>query len=337
MGNQISQAFPPAATFTESSLPSASLSGKVFIVTGASAGVGKELARLLYSLDGTVYLAARSKERGNAAISWIRSAHPESKGRLEFLYLELADLESIKPAAEEFLAKEKRLDVLFNNAGVMVPPQGSKTKQGYELQLGTNCLGHYAFTKLLTPLMVQTAKSGEVGSVRVVWVSSSAVLGAPTGGVDMANLDYKKDKFAFQKYAVSKAGNVLHALEFRNLYEKEGIVSVSLNPGNLNSELKRHTGLVGEVFARLFTYPPVSGAYTEFFAGLATEVKSLKQNEWGETVLKLPFVRITADERTVIPFGRVSGLRHDVAEAGREGGKAAEFWKWSDDQVKSYL
>lgn len=283
MGNQISQAFPPTATFTETTLPSGSLKDKVFIVTGASAGVGKELARLLYSLHGTVYLAARSKERANAAISWIRESHPDSKGRLEFIYLELADLESIKPAAEEFLSKEKRLDVLFNNAGVMVPPQGSKTKQGYELQLGTNCLGHYAFTKLLTPLLVQTAKSSEAGSVRVVWVSSSAVMGAPTGGVDLDNLDYHNDKFAFQKYSVSKAGNVLHALQFRNLHEKDGIVSVSLNPGNLNSELSRYSGWLGQLVVLLITYPAVNGAYTEFFAGLSPDVKGLKQNEWGKS------------------------------------------------------
>ena len=164
----------------------------------------------------------------------------------------------------------------------MVPPQGSKTKQGYELQLGTNCLGHYAFTKLLTPLLVQTARASEPGSVRVVWVSSSAVLGAPSGGVDMQNLDYHDDKFAFQKYAVSKAGNVLHALWFRRLYEKEGIVSVSLNPGNLNSELARYSGWLGQLVVRLLTYPAVNGAYTEFFAGLSPDVKNLRQNEWGE-------------------------------------------------------
>lgn len=319
MGNQISQMFPPAAAFTESQVPSGSLKDKVFIVTGASAGVGKELARLLYSLHGTVYLAARSSERTNAAISWIREAHPDSKGSLTYLYLELADLESIKPAAEEFLAKEKRLDVLFNNAGVMVPPQGSTTKQGYELQLGTNCLGHYAFTKLLTPLLVQTAKTSEAGSVRVVWVSSSAVMGAPSGGVDMANLDYRNDKFAFQKYSVSKAGNVLHALQMRNLHAKDGVLSVSLNPGNLSSELNRHSGLLGVVIVKLMTYPAVNGAYTEFFAGLSPEVKALKRNEW------------------VIPFGRISALRKDVAEAGEEGGTAQKFWDWSEEQVAKYL
>jgi NAD(P)-dependent dehydrogenase (short-subunit alcohol dehydrogenase family) len=282
MGNQFSQAFPPTPSFTEASL-STSLKDKVYIVTGATAGVGKELARVLYSLNGTVYLAARSKERATAAISWIQESHPSSTGRLEFLHLELADLESVKPAAEAFLAKEKRLDVLFNNAGVMVPPQGSTTKQGYELQLGTNCLGHFAFTRLLTPLLVQTARSSAKGNVRVVWVSSSAAhVGSPTGGVDMQNLDYKSDKYSFQKYAVSKAGNVLHALEMRRQFEKDGIISVSLNPGNLNSELSRHSGWIGVLVVKLITYPAVNGAYTEFFAGLSPELEALKQNEWGE-------------------------------------------------------
>jgi retinol dehydrogenase 12 len=87
-----------------------------------------------------------------------------------FLRLDLDDLTTIKKSAEEFLAKETRLDVLWNNAGVMIPPQGSKTKQGYELQLGTNNVAPFLFTKFLTPLLVETAKSATKGSVRVLWV-----------------------------------------------------------------------------------------------------------------------------------------------------------------------
>lgn len=234
MGNQFSQAFPPTPQFTESSLPS--LTGKVYIVTGSSAGVGKELARLLYSLNATVYIAARSASRSNAAIAWIKSQHPSSSGKLVFLKLDLNDLDGIKPSVEEFLEKEGRLDVLFNNAGVMIPPQGSRTKQRFELQLGTNCVAPFLFTKLLTPLLVKTAKTSEKGGVRVIWVSSSAAhLAAPTGGVDMQNLDYKKDQPAWAKYGVSKGGNVLHAIEYARRYKGDGIVSiVSLDPSSLH-------------------------------------------------------------------------------------------------------
>jgi retinol dehydrogenase-12 len=224
------QFFPPAAVFTETSLPD--LRGKVYIVTGASAGVGRELARLLYSCNGTVYVAARSSERAHAAIQWAKDAHPSSSGALHFLRLELGDLSTIRPSVDEFLARETRLDVLFNNAGVMVPPQGSTTKQGFELQLGTNCVGPFLFTKLLTPMLARTARESAVaGEVRVVWVSSlSAPLDAPKGGVDMANLGYKVDKSKGFKYAVSKAGNILHAVEFQRRYKDSGIVSVVCFP-----------------------------------------------------------------------------------------------------------
>jgi retinol dehydrogenase-12 len=227
MGQQFSQAFPPAPSFTESSL--SSLSGKVYIVTGASAGVGRELARLLYSLNATVYVAARSADKANAAISWMKEAHPSSTGTLTFLRLDLNDLEGIKDSAQEFMSKEKRLDVLWNNAGVMIPPQGSVTKQNYDLQLGTNCVAPFLFTKLLTPLLVQTAKSAEPGSVRVVWVSSSAAhFAAPTGGVDVKSLNNEVmgKKGVQEKYAISKGGNILHALEFAKKYGGDGVVSV---------------------------------------------------------------------------------------------------------------
>ena len=134
---------------------------------------------------------------------------------------------TIKKSAEEFLSKEKKLDVLWNNAGVMIPPQGSKTKQGYELQLGTNNLAPFLFTKFLTPILASTAKTSPLGTVRVVWVSSSAAEGlSPANGVDMNNLDYKDDKGTWHKYAVSKAGNVFHSKEFAKRHEGDGIVSV---------------------------------------------------------------------------------------------------------------
>jgi hypothetical protein len=117
--------------------------------------------------------------------------------------------------------------VLWNNAGVMIPPQGSKTKQGYELQLGTNNVAPFLFTKLLTPILIKTAKLEPPGTVRVVWTSSGmAEAGSPKNGVDMSNLNYKTDKSAWQKYSVSKAGNILHSKEFANRYAGDGLISV---------------------------------------------------------------------------------------------------------------
>ncbi|KAI4705579.1 hypothetical protein J4E81_000462 [Alternaria sp. BMP 2799] len=316
MGQRFSQFFPPAPSFTESSLPN--LSGKVYIVTGASAGIGKELSRLLYTHNATVYIAARSAEKAHAAISYIKEACPDSKGTLHYLHLDLDDLSGIKASAESFLAKESRLDVLFNNAGVMVPPVGSTTKQGYELQLGTNCVAPFLFTKLLTPVLLETAKKEAKGSVRVIWVSSIASqMSAPTGGVDMNNLEYTKNVNNWTKYGMSKGGNVFHALEFQRKYGGEGVVSVALNPGNLKTELGRNMNAVHHFFANFMLYPTVNGAYTELFAGLAPEAAKLKTGEW------------------VMPFGRVGTLRKDYwSETGKK--TASAFWEWSEKQVEQY-
>jgi retinol dehydrogenase-12 len=102
---------------------------QIFIVTGGYAGVGWQLTKILYQHNATIYVAGRSMEKGERAISEFKKAHPDSKGTLHFLKLDLADLSTIKASAEEFLSKEQRLDVLWNNAGVMWPAIGSKTAQ----------------------------------------------------------------------------------------------------------------------------------------------------------------------------------------------------------------
>jgi NAD(P)-dependent dehydrogenase (short-subunit alcohol dehydrogenase family) len=206
---------------------------QVFIVTGSSSGVGTELAQILYSHNAKVYFAARSAEKTAATIESVKTAFPNSKGQAVYLHLDLDDLTTIKASANEFLSKEDKLNVLWNNAGVMVPPQGSKTKQGYELQLGTNNVAPFLFTKLLTPILIKTAKSEPPGTVRVVWTSSSAAEGiSPKNGVDMNNLNYEVDKSAWHKYGVSKAGNVFHSKEFAKRYAGDGLISVvcSLTP-----------------------------------------------------------------------------------------------------------
>jgi retinol dehydrogenase-12 len=175
-----------------------------------------------------VYIAARSGEKATQAIETIKQAHPASSGELVYLHLDLADLTTVKASADEFLRHEKKLHVLWNNAGVMIPPQGSVTKQGYELQLGTNNLGPFLFTKLLTPILAKTAQTSPPGSVRVVWVSSSSArrTSPTTGGVDMSNLDYKTDHGHWYKYGTSKAGNILHSSEYAKQYGKDGVISV---------------------------------------------------------------------------------------------------------------
>lgn len=129
MTSLFSAIFPPAPSFTEKDL--LSLTGKVFIITGAASGVGFELAKMLYVAGGCVYVTARSVSRCEDAIEKIKAqtSGKNTEGILKSMILDLADISTVKPAVDEFLRQETRLDVLVNNAGVMNTPVGSKGKQ----------------------------------------------------------------------------------------------------------------------------------------------------------------------------------------------------------------
>lgn len=129
-------------------------------MTDRSSSVGKELTRILYSKNATVYMLARSAEKTKQAISAIKEAAPTSTGNLKYLHLDLSDLASIKNTVDQFLASESKLHVLWNNAGVMSSEKTiTMTAQGYEQHVGVNVLGGFLLAKLLTPILVSTAKS----------------------------------------------------------------------------------------------------------------------------------------------------------------------------------
>jgi NAD(P)-dependent dehydrogenase (short-subunit alcohol dehydrogenase family) len=270
MGATWSQFFPPEAPLTETNLPSQS--GKVFLVTGGYSGVGFELCKILYLAGGKVYLAGRSEEKARAAIHRITSESVSlSSGDIIFLSLSLDDLTTIKPAVENFSAAEDRLDVLFNNAGVSNPPNGSQSAQGHELQLATNCLGPHLLTQLLLPKLQATAKSLPPASVRVLWTSSITVDTAPSGGMDLAGLTHPKPD-PQHNYTLSKLGNWFLAHELSQKVGPSGILSVTLNPGNLKTELTRHFSRVVPILVSPLLYDAKFGAYTNLWAGLSSDL-----------------------------------------------------------------
>ncbi|KAL9090914.1 MAG: hypothetical protein Q9165_005122 [Trypethelium subeluteriae] len=225
----------PPPDLTEQNL--ADQNGKVFIVTGY-VGCGFELAKILYRRNGTIYLAGRNEEKGLTSIKAIKDDVPQSQGHIEFLKVDLADLSSIKPAVDSFLAKSNKLHCLTNNAGVMNTPNGSKTIQGYELQMGTNCLGPYLFTKLLLPVLGRTAATSPPGSVRVTWAGSLATeVMAPEGGIEFDAQGAPKVLGKSVDYGQSKVGNVFIAHELAKRAEKDGIVSVRSSASTQNRPL----------------------------------------------------------------------------------------------------
>ncbi|KAI1780618.1 NAD(P)-binding protein [Hypoxylon cercidicola] len=316
------QAFAGKPTFTETDMPD--LTDRVIIVTGANSGIGKEAAQILYSKNAKVYMLARSEEKTQRAIDEIRAAVPQSAGDMIYIRLDLADLQSVKASAEEFLRRETKLHLLFNNAGLGYPERGSTTKQGYELTLGVNCIGPFAFTKLLTPLLVSTAKTSPANAVRVVWTSSSAAEGtSPNGFVE--KLPDMAKKGSVEQYFTSKLGNYLQAAEFAARHRADGIVSVSLNPGNLDSDFWRSMGPVMLWFLRkLLLSPTIYGAYTLLFAGCS------------------PQVTLEKSGRFIAPWGRFWNVSSAMVKASKtksEGGTgvARDFWAWTDAQVSLHI
>ncbi len=270
MGVMFSQFFLPHSTLTEANLPSQT--GKIFTVTGGASGVGFELCTILYQAGGKVYLAGRSEANAQSAISKIKALPATSPGELVFLSLSLDDLTTIKPAMEAFITLESKLDVPFNNAGVSLPPLGSVSAQGHELQMATNCLGHYLLTQLLLPPLLRTAKTASPAAVRVIWTSSMIVdLSAPKCGIDISDLT-TPPRDQQKNYVNSKTGNWFLASALAAQVGSEGILNVTQDPGNLKTPLLRHAPWILGFMNAPLLYGARMGAYTKLCSGLSGEL-----------------------------------------------------------------
>lgn len=302
----------------------------------------------MYNANAKVWLVARSKDKAQQAIKDIQATTPNSKGQLEYLIADFNDLATIKPAVDDFLKRETKLDVLWNNAGIMIPPQGTVTTQGYEAQLGVNTIAPFLLTHLLTDILLRTAQTSPTNDTRVVWVSSSAAGGfSPKGGVDMDALNVKNKFSQWQNYGVSKAGNILHSSEFARKYGSQGILSVvcpllpfriiqrtkesranplvkAADPGNLDTALYQNMPKWQHVIAKkLALKPTIFGAYTELFAGLSKDIVVRDGVAW------------------VNPWGKVGVPRDDIVESCKStaqggSGVAMRFWDWCEKEVAEY-
>jgi len=215
------------------------LADKTFLITGGNSGIGFEAARILSSKNADVVIACRDETKGKKALAKIVNA---GTGRCELLMLDLADTASIRAAAAEAKDRFGAIYGLINNAGVMQTPK-QKTKDGFEMQLGTNHLGHFLWTALM-----MDAVDGRGG--RVVTVSSIA---HKFGRIDFDNLMMQSGYDASRSYSRSKLANLLFAMELHRRLEDAGsrVKSVACHPGYSNTSLqfKGPTGLFKAVYA----------------------------------------------------------------------------------------
>ena len=238
-------------------------SGRVAIVTGANSGVGLVESRELARKGAKVIMACRSAERAGRALNEIRAAVPGAQ--VEFEPLDLASLASVRDFAARFREREEPLDILINNAGVMAPPRG-ETADGYELQLGTNHLGHFALTNLLLDRM-----QGR-DDARVVTLSSNA---HRLGRINFDNLQGAHRYFRWNAYNQSKLANLMFALELDRRLRAAGspILSLAAQPGyaatNLHSAAPAFDRAVMALLESFATHPAEIGALSILHA--ATE------------------------------------------------------------------
>lgn len=211
--------------WTASVIPSQK--GRLAVVTGTG-GLGYEDALALARAEAEVIIAGRNAQKGKDAVNRIRNEVPSARVRFE--QLDLANLKSVKDFAARMSQQVDRLDILINNAGVMVPPTRQETADGFELQFGTNYLGHFALTAHLLPLLRASA------AARVVTLSSVA---ARNGHIDFDDLQYTKDYNANRAYAQSKIACLMFALELQRRSDAGnwGIVSIGAHPGISRTDL----------------------------------------------------------------------------------------------------
>ncbi|KAJ4251380.1 hypothetical protein NW762_011361 [Fusarium torreyae] len=251
------------------------LSGQVIIVTGGNAGLGYETIRQLSRRNpARIYLGARSRQKAEKAISDLQQENPKACP-IDFLEIDLASLASVKAAAATFLSKESRLDILVNNAGIMMVPE-CLTKDGYEIQFGTNVLGPALLTQLLLPVLRSTVKVNP--QARAVILCSAAHSQAPKNAYD--NFDQFRTTISHwrttARYTTSKLADIHYAKALSERVRDLKIVPV--HPGMVATNLHHEsTGFFLKPFlnvAVMFATPLEKGALSQIWASVSPEAKS---------------------------------------------------------------
>lgn len=290
------------------------LTGKTFIVTGGNSGIGLVTVGQLARQGARVVLACRRPSEGERAVEQLGTDKP--RGRIEVAELDLASLASVRAFAEKFLQRGDALHGLVNNAGVMNTPEG-KTKDGFEMQFGTNHLGHYLLTELLLPALEKGTPS------RIVNVSSANHDKAQgrEGRIDFEDLNFERRKYdGWTAYAQSKLANLLHARQLAKRLAGRGITIVSVHPGWVRTKLVRSTMptwaqdyVLRPVLRLAGMIEPWEGAQTTLFALLSPDVTAHS----GDYYSQLGMYRDRAANKGGWPLESPNPNAHDDAAAER--------------------
>jgi len=279
--------------FTAQDVPDQS--GRTALVTGANTGIGFEAALVLAGKGARVLLGCRSRNKAEAARDKIVAEH--SGADVGIIDLDQADLASVRAAADA-VSREQRLDLLVNNAGIMIPPFGT-TKDGFESQFGVNHIGVFALTGLLLDKLEETP------GARVINTSSNM---HKVGTIDFDNLNAEKGYNATAQYAMSKLANLLHVHELDRRLKAAGrkTLAVAAHPGGSDTELMRHMGAMTRKYlmpiGRLLINSAAAGAWPTLMAATPPDVDGGSYfGPRGLMELAGPAVKVKANKRSLDP------------------------------------
>ncbi|XP_034549729.1 dehydrogenase/reductase SDR family member on chromosome X-like [Notolabrus celidotus] len=245
--------------------------GKVAIVTGGAKGIGYEVVRHMARLGAHVIIGGRNEKEGLAAIREICEEHKEAK--VEFMKLDLASLQSVRQFVQRFREQDLQLNILVNNAGVMLVPEG-RTEDGFEQHFGVNYLGHFLLTWLLLDILQSSGKWGHFS--RVVNISSSAHC---IGEIRLYDLNSSQCYSAHAAYCQSKLAQLLFSSHLHQELQREGfpLSSCAVDPGIVDTALYRHLWtpllLAHKTLAHLLFRTPSEGAATVLYAALSPDLE----------------------------------------------------------------
>lgn len=261
-----------ASTTAEQALGATDLSGKLVVITGGSAGIGKETARVLANAGADIVIGARALEKLDAAKTELAA---ESGSQIFTEILDLAEPASVDAFADAVLALDRPIDILINNAGIMATPL-ERNSLGIESQLATNYVGHAQLTSLLAPAMLRADES------RLVSLTSS---GHQASGVLIDDVNWEQNKYnKWAAYGQAKTGNSLLAFKVANALGDKGVTALAVHPGYIQTELGRYmkenewetameatAKMSGKDAASVKSVP--QGAATSVWAATASELK----------------------------------------------------------------
>ncbi|OKL57681.1 hypothetical protein UA08_07079 [Talaromyces atroroseus] len=306
----------PNNAFSVHALPD--LSGKLYVVTGGNAGIGKTTVAGLASRGARVYMGARSAEKAEKAITDIKRELGKPQADIVFLKLDLTDFKSAVEAARELRSKETALHGLINNAGIMGVPF-SRTKDEYEIQFQTNYLSHWLFTYHLLPLLQSTALT-QPGTARIVNVTSDGhERFTLKEGIRLDDPNLESES-AMVRYGHSKLANILHTRHLNAVYgpkgkESSGIIVAAVHPGHIDTNLnKQATGMAPAVVLRIMT--PIM----KCIGILDHEAKGALS-----TLFAIADPKFTESGAYIVPYAKIG----KPSQMAKDDQLAERLWEWT--------